>query len=272
MTAKKAMLTQTSTLIDRVRAALEHVAEKSASLSPLQWATSNISFDLDPWQEEFLDSEHRRELILASRQTGKSTTVAAKAAAMAATKPSSRIIIIAPSHRQSLLLLNRVRDFTHGLISHDTVSRIELVNKSEVIALPGDRPDVCRGYDAVNLLLIDESAFVRDSVLKVTIPMTAVVDGSVIMISTPSAPTGAFHKAWTDLSQDWHRVRITADLCPRYDEKKLADIRARIGETAYRSEYLLEFIASGEAYFSQNLIDRLFDEEPTPANDWISAL
>ena len=55
----------------------------------------------DPWQRDVLETDHKRTLLLITRQGGKSTTVAAKALHRAASKPGALVLLLSPSLRQS---------------------------------------------------------------------------------------------------------------------------------------------------------------------------
>lgn len=72
-----------SALVDRLER--EPSAEKA---SPVDWSLGVSGHDLDPWQSELLDSDSRRQLLLCARQTGKTESVALKAAYEAAHAPA----------------------------------------------------------------------------------------------------------------------------------------------------------------------------------------
>src|SRR5687767_11347038 len=57
--------------------------------------------DPDPWQSQLLQSKAKQQILLCARQTGKSTTVAAKASHTALYRPGSLILTLAPALRQS---------------------------------------------------------------------------------------------------------------------------------------------------------------------------
>ena len=56
----------------------------------------------DPWQQQILLGTDRQILLNCSRQSGKSTTVAALALHTALCRPGSLILLLSPSLRQSL--------------------------------------------------------------------------------------------------------------------------------------------------------------------------
>lgn len=246
------------------KAALMHTAEETPD--PVDWAEKITGYELDPWQKDVMRSDHKRHLLLCSRQTGKTETVALKAAFMAKTQPGCKILTLAPSHRQSRNLFSRI---SHTLAADPSVKLDRMTqtecdlagNGSSIIALPGNDPDRIRGMVA-DVILIDEGAFVLDSVLQIVFPMIATTDGSITMLSTPSGPSGVFHGEWED-GQGWNKTIALASDCPRISEEFLEEARLRLGDLAYRQEYLCEFLQSGSAFFSADLISDAFaDPEP----------
>ena len=113
----------------------------------------------DRWQTEVLVSECDY-LLLCSRQSGKSTTVAALAVQTALYDPGL-ILAVAPSERQSKELFLKVKNIYLELkdvprIVQESTKSMELENGSRIIALPGNEANI-RGYSAVKLLLVDEA-------------------------------------------------------------------------------------------------------------------
>src|SRR6516225_12079144 len=62
----------------------------------------------DPWQRTLLLGREQFLLLNCSRQSGKSTTVAALALHQALVKPGSLVLLVAPSERQSHELFRKV--------------------------------------------------------------------------------------------------------------------------------------------------------------------
>ena len=92
-------------------------------------------------------------------------------------------------------------------------------------------------------------------------PTMATVDGSLIALSTPAGKRGWFYEAWVDGGDDWHRVRVSAEQCPRLSEAFLREEMRSLGPLMYRQEYQLEFVDDGEAVFPVELISRAFSNE-----------
>jgi hypothetical protein len=210
----------------------------------------------DPWQAEVLRSHASRVLLLCSRQAGKSTTAAALALRTALLQPDSLVLLLSPTLRQSGELF---RDKTLRLYNalgrpvpptRETALELGLANGSRIISLPGDEGTV-RGYSGVALLVIDEAARVSDDLYRGVRPMLAVSGGRLAALSTPFARMGWFYDTWQS-SQEWQRVRITAQDCPRISAEFLAEERSVLGPRWFAMEYGCEF---------QDCVGSLFDAE-----------
>src|SRR5260370_15060162 len=64
----------------------------------------------DPWQRQMLLSEAKQVLLNCSRQSGKSTTVAALALHTVLCRPGSLVLLVSPSLRQSQELFRKVTE------------------------------------------------------------------------------------------------------------------------------------------------------------------
>ncbi|MFZ8858532.1 MAG: hypothetical protein ACO2O1_09910, partial [Candidatus Caldarchaeales archaeon] len=81
---------------------------------PVEFAVSVLDWRPFPYQEELLADESKRICVCAGRQTGKSTTVAVKASHFALSRLNARVLLVAPTLRQSLNLLEKVSDFVRS--------------------------------------------------------------------------------------------------------------------------------------------------------------
>src|SRR5438105_2401239 len=96
----------------------------------------------DPWQRDLLLATEQYLLLNCSRQSGKSTTVAALALHQLLTKPHSLVLLVAPSERQSHELFRKVLNAYHALgqpiaTVKSNQSELELATGSRLVALPG---------------------------------------------------------------------------------------------------------------------------------------
>ena len=130
---------------------------------PVAWAERIAGLTLDPWQRDVLLSLSPRLLLNATRQSGKSTVAALKAAWTVL--QGGLAVVVSPSLRQSGFLF---RKLARHLVASDTAFRretlteVELVSGGLAVSLPGDRPAMLRGlslrHDGPAVLLVDEAS------------------------------------------------------------------------------------------------------------------
>jgi hypothetical protein len=125
---------------------------------------------------------------------------------------------------------------------------LELANGSRIVSLPGEEGTI-RGYSGVALLVIDEAARVTDELYAAVRPMLAVSRGRLVALSTPFGKRGWFFEEWQG-ANDWERVRITAEQCPRITADFLEGERQALGPRWYRQEYECSFEEAVDAFFS----------------------
>jgi hypothetical protein len=207
----------------------------------------------DSWQAKVLRTRPRQLLLNCSRQSGKSSTVAAGAIDEALFCPESLTLVLSPSLRQSQELFRVVMEIHRKIgIEIDPESesslRAEFPNGSRIIALPGGKEANIRGFASVSLLIVDEAARVPDDLYRAVRPMLAVSGGRIWILSTPFGKRGFFFKEWME-GEGWDRVRITAEQCPRIPREFLEQERRSMPETWFRQEYFCEFADTEGAVF-----------------------
>lgn len=237
------------------------------ALDPVAFSRS-IGIDPDPWQAEVLRCENKRILLNCCRQAGKSTTTATKALHTALYRPKSLILLVSPSLRQSQELFRKVSDARMAMknppkLLEDNKQSLTLTNQSRIISLPGDQATV-RGYSGVTLILEDEASQVSDEFYQAILPMLIINKGQLICMTTPYGKRGHFFEEWVNGGDDWKRIQITAQQCPRMTEEQLEQQRRSMGDMFFRQEFLCEFVDTAEQTFGYDLIQRAFDDEVKP--------
>jgi hypothetical protein len=139
-----------------------------------------------------------------------------------------------------------------------------LENGSRVVSLP-DTERTVRGY--AKLIVCDETARIEDALVQALTPMLATVDGSMIALSTPFGRRGWFYETWHDEAKDWHRVKVTAEQCPRLTPEFLASKLKTLGGLAFSEEYGLSFNDNAVQMWPSRLIERAFND-PTVQPLW----
>ncbi len=223
----------------------------------------------DTWQADLLRSDAKQMILLCSRQSGKSTVSSILAIHEAVYQPNSLILLLSPSLRQSQELFRKLKDVYNALESpslpqtiEESALRIEFDNGSRILALPGKEATI-RGFSGVSLLVVDEASRVPDELYQAIRPMLAVSGGRIVLLSTPFGKRGFFHSEWTD-GQDWRKVKITADQCPRINKSWLERERAMIGDWWYLQEYFCEFVETNDQVFSYDDIQATLDPTIEP--------
>jgi hypothetical protein len=222
----------------------------------------------DLWQSDLLRGHPSRSLLLCSRQSGKSTVAGLMGLHEALYHSASLVLIVSPSQRQSAEMFRTILGFYHQLtgvpeLAAESVLRAEFKNGSRIVALPGTEKTI-RGYSAANLIIIDEAARVEDELIAAVRPMLATSEGRLVALTTPAGKRGWFFDSWMNGDDTWHRVRVTADECPRISKEFLAEELKELGAQRFSEEYGLEFLDPDESVFPTAIIDAAFTPEVVP--------
>lgn len=238
-------------------------------------------FVFDPIQQSIIRSRANRIGVCCSRQWGKTTTVAAKAAAEALDGPGL-ILVVAPVERQARELFRKIRTYIRRAMPvevwpEDNKTSLELPNGARIVAVPAKGENI-RGYTSPKLIIIDEAAFVADNDYRSIRPMLS-HGARLILMSTPFGKRGFFHEAWTHASAEWERYEVKAVDCCHIPAWFLAEERIALGEWWYRQEYECEFLDQIAEYFNmdevreslENDIDLLFMVDASGMPDYYGA-
>lgn len=233
---------------------------------PLEVAR-RAGIDPDPWQQDFLVSDTHRVLMLCARQCGKSTIASVLADHGALYERGTLTLVVSPTLRQSAEFMTTCKDIYSEIgrpvmSESETALSMRLENRSRIVCVPA-KPQNVRGFKNVRRIIIDEAAWVSDLVFQALTPMLAVSGGDLIMLSTPWGKAGWFYDLWGS-SENWKRIKITADQCPRYTPEFLAEQRRTMPWPVYQREYLCEFTDMVGQIFPTDLIMSAFTDEIEP--------
>lgn len=215
----------------------------------------------DPWQSDLLLSpEDDWWLVLCSRQSGKTTTVAVLALHTAMVRPGTTVLIVTPSENQSKEVLRSVSDFyfaIHGApVREDTITalKIELGNRSRILALSGADDKFLRVHSNISLIVADEGARIAPEIFHTIAPMLAVSGGRMVLTSTPWFMRGFMYDAWKNGGDDWRRIKVKATDCPRISPEFLERERRSKPAAWFAQEYMAEWGSVASALFPMDLI------------------
>ncbi len=252
-----------------------------------------LGFHCDDQQLELFRRCSRRTLLNCSRQSGKSTAAAMKATHCAHWRPGVTILVTAPTKQQTREFLRKVRTFATlaGIARRGEKFCVEFSNGSRVIGVAADE-DSIRGFSAVALVIVDEAARVSDEVYFALLPMLAVSNGSLWLLSTPKGKRGFFHAEWASpegeqgsalrsangpgmldadpvvrqfsRSEGWVKVRIKGADCPRISAEFLKNQKKRLGERRYAQEYECLFVDLDRGAFDPDVVRKAFRGDIKP--------
>ncbi len=217
----------------------------------------------DAWQRDFLLSADRQILLNCCRQSGKSTTTSALALHTALFNPSSLVLLLSPTQRQSGEIFRKVMQSYNAVNRpirpvYETQLKLELANGSRIVCLPG-REETVRSFSDPKLIVLDEASRIPDELYYSVRPMLAVSKGRLIAMSTPFGKRGWFYHAFSD-SEAFRRYSITHHDCPRISDEFVAEEERAMGKNWVDQEYRCLFTAmEGMVYpeFEDCIVDTI---------------
>lgn len=202
------------------------------------------------------------------RQVGKTTLGWNLLIEKAANNPNTVNVWVSPFQKQ----LNKVFDTLVYAIEDlpivTKISRVEKVitfyNNSKIKFFSAENHDAMRG-ETVNFVVCDEFAMYKTDAWDFTIRPTMVTkkDSKALLLSTPRG-----RGLWYDLCQmgkdpnnkNWTFLTAKSEESPLADQEFLQDAKKTMSESAYRQEFLAEFIENQGSLFSN--IDQSLCLEP----------
>jgi hypothetical protein len=238
--------------------------------NPVSWCRA-AGVECDDWQAEIMDraitAPGSRILCLLSRQSGKSTIGALRAAYAMATNPGSLSMIVSPSMKQSSELILKIRKYliaTGHTLLHDNQMSLSLKNGSRVIGLPGQSGSDAgmRGYSISNggVLIFDEAARVSDALWLAAKPtlIRYYNSATVLLLSTAWAQNGFFWDIYNGKPDPWLVIERNIYDCPHISDEVREAERLSVDEATWNREYLNRFNSLHESCFSWDQIDACF--------------
>ena len=86
-----------------------------------------------------------------------------------------------------------------------------------------------------------------------------------IAVTTAYGKAGWFYETWRGEEQ-WERVKVTAQECPRIDPAFLTEERAALGARIYSREYECTFTEADDAVFAEADLRRMLDSDAEPSS------
>jgi len=222
--------------------------------------------------------ENRFNVVLASRQIGKTTILTIFALWMVCFHDDFRVLLIANKETTAINIFKRIRLAYEMLPNYMKPGVIEYAKTGLVLAngssigISTTTSDAARG-ESINCLLIDEAAFIppefMDDFWESVFPVISSSKKSkIFMLSTPNGVGNLFFNTYTDAianKNGWHAERVDWWEVPGRDEQwKEQTARALGSVEAFNQEYGNEFRAAGENIFDKDQLDELIASAPEP--------
>jgi hypothetical protein len=245
-----------------------------------------LRYEAFDYQRRLIDSyhQHRFNVNLLPRQTGKTTTAAGYLLWYAMFVPDATILIAAHKYTGAQEIMSRIR-FAYelcpdhircGVTSYNKQS-IEFDNGSRIIAQTTTET-TGRGL-SLSLLYADEFAFVPPNVATefwTSISPTLATGGKAIITSTPNSDEDQFASIWKEANKRLDEFGNTQEVGrngffpfkahwrehPDRDDKWADEERSRIGEERFRREHDCEFLVFDETLISSICLAELEGSEP----------
>ena len=238
------------------------------------------------YQKRLVDSyhQHRFNVNLLPRQTGKTTTAAGYLLWYAMFVPDSTILVAAHKYTGAQEIMQRIRyayelcpdHIRCGVTSYNKQS-LEFDNGSRIVAQTTTET-TGRGM-SLSLLYADEFAFVEPNIATefwTSISPTLATGGKAIITSTPNSDEDQFATIWKEANKKYddegNETEVGANGFfpfrahwsehPDRDERWANEERSRIGEERFRREHECEFLVFDETLISSLILAELEGIDP----------
>lgn len=230
---------------------------------------------LYPKQKELLKClvDNNRTVVLASRQSGKSSMYCIFSLWLALFNPDKKILIVANKEATALEIVSRIR-LAYELIPNWLKCGVKVWNKGQIIfgndsAIEGiaTSADSARGKSC-SILIIDECAFISPSLMEsfyqsVYPIVSSGKNSKVIMVSTPNGVGNLFYETyenarlgidkegWKPFRMDWWDV---PDRDEKWKEKQIASFNNDL--TRFQQEFGNAFFGSSYTLLKTDIIQK----------------
>jgi len=243
-----------------------------------------MNFKLYPYQKDMVKSfkDNRYSIVTTARQAGKSTTTCAFILWYIIFHPEKTVALLANKGDTAREILGRIQlAYQHlpkwlqqGVLEWNKGSFV-LENNSRVIAAATSASAI-RGY-SINLLFIDEAAFIDtwDEFFTSVYPtISSGSESKIILVSTPNG-LNHFHATWANAmkgTNGYHPILVNWQAVPGRDEKWKSDTIAGMNFDLekFDQEYNCEFLGSSGTLISGWKLKELISQNPILQKDGLT--
>lgn len=217
--------------------------------------------------------KNRFNIILASRQIGKTTLMSIYALWVACFQKDKTILIVANKEDTAKEILSRIKMAYEELpnwlkpgVEEWAKTEVKFSNDSR-IRISTTSSSAARGL-SINILMIDECAFIPDHIIQEfwnsVIPVISSYEGTkVFVVSTPNGAGNLFHKIYSGAERgdpkftQWHHERVDWWEIPGRGKKWEASMRSLLAseDKSFDQEFNCMFLETGHSAVDAKLID-----------------
>lgn len=168
-------------------------------------------------------------------------------------------ILVSPTLSQARKIykdiVNAVGDNSAIKKKNETLLEITLINNSQILFKSAEQREALRGYTVSGVLILDEAAYLPDSIAELVLPWTTVKKAPILVVSTPNTKSGLFYQWYIDgldksqdkvITIDWNDYD-TSEFLP---QDRIDMFRKIMPKGQFRSEILGEFVDEGTGVFT----------------------
>lgn len=216
-----------------------------------------IGGKLYPWQKAVTDAICNKigsdltVCVSAHRQAGKSFTCEQVLLHYALNYANTENAMVSPTLNQSRNIFREIVNATYESRvirkKNETLLEIEFINGSRIFFRSAEMGDALRGYHVNGILIIDEFAYMQESIAQLVLPWRQVAKAPMLCVSTPRLKTGLFFTYYTlgkekgeekFVTIDWNDFDTSALLTP----EQIETYRKILPNNQFRSEILGLFL------------------------------
>ena len=218
-----------------------------------------------PWQKAVHDAMEGSRfsgklfVVKSKRQLGKSLMCANILLWFALNKTCTSIIV-SPTLSQARKIyqdiVSAIPEKSAILKKNESLLEIRFINGSKLYFKSAEQREALRGYTCTGCLILDEAAYLPDSIAELCLPWTTVKKAPILVVSTPNTKSGLFYKWYVEglnpkpdskvITIDWNDFDTSALLPP----ERVEMYRNIMPKGQFRSEILGEFVDEGSGVFT----------------------
>lgn len=213
--------------------------------------------------------ENRWNILLASRQTGKTTIIAMYLLWFAAFQEDKQVLVASNKNGNAMEVMARIKFAYEELpmwlkpgIHYYTQHRMDFDNGSKIWS-EATTANTGRGK-SLSLILIDELAYVPARIQEamwMSMAPTLSTGGSCIVSSTPNGDQELFSQLWREAKLDvngFNSIEVQWDEMPRENQEEFKTMMVKkLGETLWLQEYENVFLSSDSLLVNTRILQMM---------------